>query len=49
LIEVFRKLFNTKNYDHQGSTLGGLSCNAGFVGISQTYQSGHIKTMEEDK
>ncbi len=24
LIEVFRKLFNTQNYGHQGSILGGL-------------------------
>jgi hypothetical protein len=24
LIEVFRKLFNTENYGHQGSLLGGL-------------------------
>jgi hypothetical protein len=24
LIETFRKLFNTKNYGHQGSILGGL-------------------------
>ncbi len=25
LIEVFRKLFNTQNYGHQGTILGGLS------------------------
>jgi hypothetical protein len=25
LIDIFKKLFNTQNYGHQGSILGGLS------------------------
>ena len=29
LIEISSKLVNTKNYGHQGSFLGGLSCNLG--------------------
>ena len=31
LTEVFSKLFNTKNYGHQGSILGGLSYNSRFM------------------
>ena len=30
---VSSKFVNTKNYGHQGSFLGGLSCNAGFAVI----------------
>ena len=31
LIEVSSKLVNTQNYGHQGSILGGLSCNVGLI------------------
>jgi len=34
LIEVFRKLFNTQNYGHQGSILGGLLW---FIRVSNNY------------
>ena len=31
LIEVFRRLFNSQKYGHQGSILGGLSYNSRFM------------------
>jgi hypothetical protein len=49
LIETFRKLFNPKNYGHQGSILGGLSYMSGVVRIVRFGESTPFKTMREDK
>ena len=48
LIEVFRTLFNTKNYGHQDSIFGGLFYLSGLTIIPYFGQSDHPQTMRED-
>ncbi len=45
LIEVFRKLFNSQNYGHQGSILGGHLLFVRSVRISHFSQAEHPKAM----
>jgi hypothetical protein len=49
LIEVFSKLFNTQNYGHKGTILGGRFYLSGSVIIWCFGESGAFKTMREDK